>query len=240
MDETKPWYYAIIPANVRYDKNICMWAKLLYWEISTLCNKEWYCRANNNYFAWIYDVSNDTISRRVKELYIAKYINVEIERSIWNKRVLTLSAKMPIGIGKNTDTPIGKNAEHNNTSNNIKSNKKRISKDIQKKRDEMWLIEEVNKYSSCYPANMLKQFKDYWLEKDQNNKTRLEAEKYFDVSRRLTTRSSKAWIKKTSPQPTPSSSKDIREEMTEEQRKKAKEMLLEMKRNILSKDTKHE
>lgn len=67
-------YYAIIPANVRYDKDLPASAKLLYGEITALTNEKGYCWASNAYFADLYAVSQRTIIRWINDLSDKKYI----------------------------------------------------------------------------------------------------------------------------------------------------------------------
>ena len=66
--EERPNYYAIIPANIRYDNTLPPNAKLLYGEITALCNKDGYCHATNEYFAKLYSVSTRTITEWIKKL----------------------------------------------------------------------------------------------------------------------------------------------------------------------------
>lgn len=72
-----PSYYAIIPANVRYDQKLCPNAKLLYGEITALCNKKGICWASNGYFAELYAVSKTSISKWITQLKYAGYIYTE-------------------------------------------------------------------------------------------------------------------------------------------------------------------
>ena len=83
-----PNYYAVIPANVRYDKNLKDKAKLLYGEIASLSNKDGYCWATNRYFADLYDVSTTTISTLIKSLIDRGYIKSEIMYKEGTKEIL--------------------------------------------------------------------------------------------------------------------------------------------------------
>ena len=71
----KPTYYAIISAEVRYDKNLSANAKLLYGEITCLTNENGFCFATNKYFADLYDKSKVTISKWISELVSSGYLS---------------------------------------------------------------------------------------------------------------------------------------------------------------------
>ena len=85
----QPNYYAIIPATVRYDTNLKSAEKLLYGEITALCNKEGYCFASNEYFANLYGVSKRSVTGWIAALAAKHYIFVSPTRYIMirnNKR----------------------------------------------------------------------------------------------------------------------------------------------------------
>jgi response regulator of citrate/malate metabolism len=71
----KPSYYAIIPAEVRYSKKLTPNAKLLYAEITALCNMNGKCTASTEYFCRLYEVSRVSIQNWLKMLEDNNYIN---------------------------------------------------------------------------------------------------------------------------------------------------------------------
>ena len=107
----KPNYYGILPANVRYDKNLKPMAKILYTEITALSNKNGYCNATNSYFANLYEVSKNTVSLWISDLEKAGYIKTDLIYEIGTKNIKERRIYI-------NDTPITKNDEDNNTSNN--------------------------------------------------------------------------------------------------------------------------
>lgn len=76
-EKITPGYYAVIPADVRYAKNLNANAKLLYGEITALCNKEGYCWASNTYFAELYGCTPQSISNWIQELASQDFIRTE-------------------------------------------------------------------------------------------------------------------------------------------------------------------
>lgn len=104
MEDVRPGYYAVIPADVRYDDSIPPNAKLLYGEISALIGAEGFCYASNQYFAQIYGMNEDTITRLISRLEKAGYIRRELERDnsgqiVRRKLFLSVSApdEQPVG-----------------------------------------------------------------------------------------------------------------------------------------------
>lgn len=99
--ECKKSYYAVIPATVRYDKNIMTGAKLLYGEITALCNEKGYCWATNEYFANLYGVNKRTIINWINSLADAGYIQTDIKYKDGTKQIEKRMISLP-------DTPIKK------------------------------------------------------------------------------------------------------------------------------------
>lgn len=123
MTESKKSYYAIIPANVRYDESLPPNAKLLYGEITALCNAEGYCWASNKYFAELYGVSILSVKRWIKVLIDRGYITSQLNYKEGSKEIDTRYIQICTeGSNKNDTTPRIKNDTDNNTSINTTSN----------------------------------------------------------------------------------------------------------------------
>jgi hypothetical protein len=74
MERETPTYYAIIPADVRYDKDLRPNEKLLYGEITALSDKHGYCWATNRYFAELYEVTVKCVSKWINHLIEKGYL----------------------------------------------------------------------------------------------------------------------------------------------------------------------
>lgn len=120
----EPSYYAIIPANVRYDKDLAPNAKLLYGEITSLCNQKGYCYAQNSYFSELYGVSKTSISKWISSLINKGYIRSVINYKEGTKEILSRYLTIVINpIEEKLNTPIKEKLtdniiDINNTVNN--------------------------------------------------------------------------------------------------------------------------
>ncbi len=86
MEQQKA-YYAIIPTDVRLKySDIPPIAKLLYGEITALCNEKGYCLASDKYFAELYDKSIATVSGWIRRLKEEGFIRYELDRENGNTR----------------------------------------------------------------------------------------------------------------------------------------------------------
>lgn len=83
-------YYAILPASVRYDNRLKASEKLIYCELTCLCKKEGYCWATNAYFANLYGVSKETVSRWFSNLQDCGYIKICLDSEYDNGRRIIL------------------------------------------------------------------------------------------------------------------------------------------------------
>lgn len=122
-EENKVNYYAIIPATIRYDKELTDKAKLLYGEITALSNKLGYCFATNNYFADLYSCTTRAIQSTIAKLQERGYIKVVIENNYKRKIFLTDALDYENNfVGRDEKNFIGgyeKKFSNNNINNNI-------------------------------------------------------------------------------------------------------------------------
>ena len=174
----KPNYYAIIPADVRYS-SLKPNAKLLYGEITALSNKLGYCFASNSYFAELYGVSKNTVSRWLSDLKKLGFITIQLERNERKEIV-----KRIIGIYKKDVNPIDEKGKGNNTSINTTSNNIYIKEKF---------INEVMSFD--YHKDMLDDFINYWTE--GKRKMRWQKQSTFEIKLRLLrwSKNQKNWTK---------------------------------------------
>lgn len=136
----KPNYYAIISASVRYDHELSANAKLLYGEITALCDKYGYCFATNDYFSKLYNVSTKSISSWINDLKNKGHIEVEM--------LVQGGRRIFLGGGKKLLGGVEENFHHNNTSNIKENNNINIITKESPPKFKKPTIEEIEKYCS--------------------------------------------------------------------------------------------
>ena len=146
MDDIRPSYYAVIPADVRYDDGIPPNAKLLYGEISALIGKDGFCYASNAYFMKLFGFSDPTISRLITQLEKAGYIRRQIERDDSGqvkRRKIYLSVSVPdIQPPIKNDTTLPSKLIGGGIKNDGETNKSNTKKEKNKKESPEQLTDE--------------------------------------------------------------------------------------------------
>lgn len=155
-------YYAIIPANVRYDDSLIPSAKLLYGEITALCNEKGYCWASNEYFANQYKVSKPTIQNWLKSLEEKGYIYREVKYKEGSKEIEARYIRI-LGGGRQENLVRGhqeiyqdNNTSFNNTFNNIDHSSSKLKNDF----DKLWKLYPRKKGKTAAFKHYKKAIKD--------------------------------------------------------------------------------
>jgi len=139
MDSTvsKPENYILIPAEVKNCKELKPIEKLIFGDITCLCNQKGYCWAGNRYFAELYQISKRSVSRYINHLKELNFITAVVERDA-NKKVIKRTIKIndnPIEktdstSGQNFLSPVDRTVQYNNTSYNNKKEKNILFNDF--------------------------------------------------------------------------------------------------------------
>ncbi|MDO6737383.1 helix-turn-helix domain-containing protein [Wenyingzhuangia sp. 2_MG-2023] len=124
--ENSPSYFAILPANIRYDKKVIPSAKLLFAEISALSNLHGFCYCSNNYFMNLYNVSIQTINNWLKNLEDRNYIKrhrfyKKGTKQILNRYITIIGIPCEINLDRPIKEILNDNIKTNNKKN-INSN----------------------------------------------------------------------------------------------------------------------
>ena len=147
-----PSYYAIIIANVRYDRRLKANEKLLYGEISALTQANGYCYASNEYFANLYNVTKNNVTKWIANLVAYGYITAELKYKRGTKQIEYRIIRLSTALPKKSITPNQKRLEG--------SNQKRVTpiikKDEENKNRVLTNITSKNKYNKI-PVDKSKQ-----------------------------------------------------------------------------------
>lgn len=156
-----PSYYAILTADVRYDKRLKPAEKILFSEITALSNIYGYCYASNSYFGDLYGVSIASVKGWIANLKRCGYVSVEVIRddskNVIERKIRPISTpsvkNLAEGLAKKIEETSANNLadpQSKNQPNNIKSNNT-TSKNITQREARPKSIEDVRAY--CQERN---------------------------------------------------------------------------------------
>lgn len=172
--ENKKNYYAVIPAEVRYAKNLKANEKLMYGELTALANEKGYCYASNEYFSNLYGVSKVSVSKWIANLDRNDFLSIKMiyekgTKQIKERRIYIapLLNKSLIPIKEKLKTPLKEKLKDIYTYNNINNIKKNNVQNVKAP-----LFTEITEkafphFISLFPLNYrpkTKAQKNKWLE----------------------------------------------------------------------------
>ena len=116
----------ILPISILGDSNLTPLERLLLISILSLCKQKGYCWATNEYFAKLFNVRKQTISKSISSLSKNNYIELKFDNSEKNssKRIIKISntlTKIILGIKENMNTIVNKNHNQYNKYNKKKN-----------------------------------------------------------------------------------------------------------------------
>lgn len=117
----------ILPTSILGDNNLTPLERLLLISILSLCKQKGYCWATNEYFAELFGVRKQTISKSISSLFKNNYVELKFDNSEKNnsKRIIKISealTKIILGIKENMNTSINKNHNQYNRYNHKRKN----------------------------------------------------------------------------------------------------------------------
>lgn len=150
MEKQTPSYYSILTADVRYNKNLTYFEKILYSEITALSNINGYSNASNRYFANLYQNTVSTISLSIRHLKEQGFLKVVITR---DENKMVKSRKLyPLthgSIQEDSNTPIKENLKGGYTKKTKEGYTKKSKEGIQKN-----LISNITSINTTSNNNM--------------------------------------------------------------------------------------
>lgn len=174
LPKIHPNYYAVIPASVRYDKELPAAARLLYGELAALSNQEGFCWASNKYFANLYGATTRSVQNWLNDLETRGYIKTEYSDSASgtarNIYLTEAHEKNVVGGMKNISSPTENNFTHN-TKTNTKKNIDTSSAEADDSHTTTDVLEVYRLYLKCFKLS------------DEDNVTTVEqAEKRYRLT----------------------------------------------------------
>jgi len=178
-----PSYYSILPAAVRYSKDLTDFQKILFSEITALANKDGYCSASNGYFAELYGKEPENISRHISKLESAGFLQrfvvknesgQIIHRHLFPSDQGGIVEKYSRGTVNSDNGGTVKNVKENNTSiNTTREGKPESKKEKNSKREILDDPETLKRLAEEYPlADVPREIKKMknWLDAEGKTK----------------------------------------------------------------------